>query len=160
MKGFIHYKCTRLQLLFIPFVLLYGCATAPETVSFQMSGMMQIPPSAKSVVEPRKINFVFQYEQVELTKNQRNRLLYLYDWQHGVIISYGKAKAESDYKALSIGHQRVQSVVQSLTENQEIIQITFDPRLPTDSVLIKEKLVNNKQLARDEANDSFENVRL
>jgi len=158
MKGFFHYKCTRLQLLLIPFVLLHGCATAPETVSFQMSGMTLNPPD-KTVVEPRKINFVFEYEQVELTKSQRNRLLYLFDWQHGVIISYGKAQADSDYKALSIGHQRVQSVVQSLTQNQEIIQITFDPQLPIDSVLIKEKL-DNPQLTRNEANDSFENIRL
>ena len=160
MKGLIHYKCTRLQLLIIPFLLLHGCATAPEAISIQMSGMTLITPPDKPTVQPRKLNFVFEYKQVKLTKSQRNRLLYLYDWQHGVIISYGKAKAESDYTSLSIGHQRVQSVVQSLTENQEVIQITFDPHLPIDSVLIEEKLINNNRLTTNEAIDLFENARL
>ncbi|MDX2321091.1 MAG: hypothetical protein QNK26_10920 [Moritella sp.] len=141
MKGFIHYKRTQVQLLFIALMLLHGCATAPEDISVQMSGMALMAPLDKPVVEPRKLNFVFEYKQVVLNKSQRNRLLYLYDWQHGAIISYGKAKAENDYSALSIGHQRVQAVVQSLTKNQQIMQINFDPRLPLDSVLIEEKLI-------------------
>jgi len=160
MEGCIHYKRTRLQLLIIPFVLLHGCATAPEAISIPMSGMTQITPPDKPVMEPRKLNFVFEYKQVTLTKSQRNRLLYLYDWQHGAIISYGKAKAESDYTALSIGHQRVQSVVQSLTKNQAVIQINFDPRLPIDSVLIEENLIENNEFTTNETVDSFENARL
>ena len=160
MKGLIHYKYTRLQLLFISFALLHGCATAPEAISIQMSGMTLITPPDKPAVQPRKLNFVFEYKQVKLTKSQRNRLLYLYDWQHGAIISYGKAKAESDYTSLSIGHQRVQSVVQSLTENQQVIQITFDPRLPIDSVLIEEKLIKNNRPTTNEVIDLFENARL
>ncbi|WP_017220052.1 hypothetical protein [Moritella dasanensis] len=160
MNGFMHYKRTRVQLLFMPLLLLYGCATAPTDMSMKMSGMTAVTPSNKVVVEPRKLNFSFEYKQVELTKSQRNRLLYLYDWQHGTVISYGKAKAENDYTALSIGHKRVQSIVQALTKNQQVIQINFDPSLPLDSVLIEEKLSKNKQLTRNNVLDLLESARL
>lgn len=160
MNRFMHYKRIRIQLFFIPFLLLYGCATAPYDMSTQMSGMTTIEPQNKVVVEPRKLNFAFEYKQVELTKGQRNRLLYLYDWQHGAVISYGKAKAENDYTALSIGHQRVASIVQALTKTEPVIQINFDPSLPLDSVLIEEKSPKNKPLTTNKVIDLLESARL
>ncbi|PKH06235.1 hypothetical protein [Moritella sp. Urea-trap-13] len=163
MNGLKHYKRIRVQLLLMPFLLLYGCATAPADMSLQMAGMTAITPidsADKPVVEPRKLNFAFEYKQVALTKGQRNRLLYLYDWRHGAIISYGKAKADNDYTALSIGHQRVQSIVQALTKNQQVIQVNFDPLLDLDSVLIEEKLPENRALTTKKAIDVLESARL
>lgn len=160
MNGFMHYQRTRVQLPFITCLWLYGCASAPVDMSIPMAGMAVISAPNKSAVAPRKLNFVFEYKQVTLTKSQRNRLLYLYDWQHGAIISYGKAKAKNAYTALSIGHQRVQSVVQALTTNQQVIQINFDPSLPLDSVLIEEKLINQQDLTANKVVGLLENARL
>ena len=148
MNGFIHYQRARVKLMFVPLVLLYGCASAPEDMSMEMAGQLtklsnntSANSANESAVTARKLNFVFEYKQVMLTDSQNKRLLYLYDWQNGAIISYGKAKAESDYAALSIGHQRVQSVIKALAKHNEVIRISYDPAVALDSVLIEENII-------------------
>lgn len=160
MKGFIYYKLTRMKLLIISLMLLVGCAGNPEQSSFFMGGIPQLAETADDIVEPRKLNFTFQYKQVELTKNQRNRLIYLYDWENGAIISYGKAKADNDYSALSIGHQRVQAVVKALDKNQHVTQINYDPTMHVDLVVIEETIPNNVQPPRDKSSGLLESTRL
>lgn len=148
MNGFIHYQRTLAKLMFVPLAFLYGCASAPEDMSIQMAGQLSAlsnnsstnasnNPDNESVVKARKLNFVFEYKQVVLTDRQNKRLLYLYDWKNGAIISYGKAKAENDYAALAIGHQRVQAVIKALVKHNEVVRISYDPALASDSVLIE-----------------------
>lgn len=139
MKGFIHYKSTFTLLIWISSILLNGCSSTPQEMSFNIPSALN-PPSDEAMQVPRKLNFVFEYKQVTLTDGQRKRLLYLYDWQHGANISYGKAKAANDYIALSIGHQRVQAVIEALANN-EVVNISYDPALAIDSVLIEENIV-------------------
>lgn len=161
MKGFIHYKLTRVQLLLMPFMLLYGCSSTPTVIPMGMTGIVSISePEKQDVVEPRKLSFAFEYKQIELTRGQRNRLLYLYDWQHGAIIRYGKAKAENDYTGLSIGHKRVQAVIQALTKNQEVIQISYDPTLVVDSMLIEEKIIKTIRATTNKPADLLDSTRL
>jgi len=122
-----------------------------------MAGIVSVSQPDKSKrIEPRKLNFTFEYKQIELNREQRNRLLYLYDWQHGAIISYGKAKAENDYTGLSIGHKRVQAVSQALAKNQEVLQVNYDPTLAADSVVIEEKVI----IATDKTTNLVEKSRL
>jgi len=145
MNGLIHYKRTLKQLMFVPLMLLYGCASAPEDMPLQMTAALIAPqnqPQEEAIVAARKLNFVFEYKQVTLTANQQKRLLYLYDWQDGTVISYGKASAENDYIALAIGHQRVHAVIKALDKNNKVIQINYDPTLAVDSVLIEENIIH------------------
>jgi len=161
MTRFVQHKRAPVQLLLMPFVLLYGCANSPSDISMAMLGTAPILQSDKPVVvEPRKLNFLFEYKQIELTRGQRNRLLYLYDWQHGMSIRYGKAKAENDYSSLSIGHQRVQAITQALTKNIAIIQINYDPTLAVDSMLIEEQIIQTTGLTPNKPAGLLESTRL
>ncbi|KXO07013.1 hypothetical protein AKG98_2788 [Moritella sp. JT01] len=126
-----------------------------------MMGIVSVSELDKpAIIEPRKLNFIFEYKQVELSREQRNRLLYLYDWQHGAIISYGKAKAENDYTGLFIGHKRVQAVSQALATNQEILQVNYDPTLAADSVVVEENIIQTRRITTDKTTDLVENSRL
>jgi len=161
MTGSVQHKRTPVQLLLMPFLLLYGCTNSPSDISMAMSGTASILQSDKSaIVAPRKLKFTFEYRQIELTRGQRNRLLYLYDWQHGVSISYGKAKAENDYSSLSIGHQRVQAITQALTKHIGVIQINYDPTLAVDSMLIEEQLMQTTGLTTAKPAGLLESTRL
>jgi len=161
MKGFIHLKLTRIQLLCMPLALLYGCASSPTVIPMAMAGItLASVPETSVLIEPRKLNFVFEYKQVALSREQRNKLLYLYDWQSGAIITYGKAKAENDYSGLSIGHQRAQAVIKALSKNQEIIQIKYDPTLIADSVVIEEKVIQDTHITTSKSAGLLESTRL
>lgn len=168
MNGFIHYQRTLVKLMFAPLVLLYGCASAPEDISIQMAGQLSAlsnnsdnsSTDNESTVTARKLNFVFEYKQVMLTESQNKRLLYLYDWQNGAIISYGKAKAENDYAALAIGHQRVQSVIKALVKHNKVVRISYDPTLASDSVLIEENVIQTTGVSTQEPVGLLKSARL
>jgi len=161
MKGLIHNKYRGIALLFVTLISQFGCANSPTVIPMAMIGIASVSERDKpAVVEPRKLNFIFEYKQVELSREQRNQLLYLYDWQHGAIISYGKAKAENDYTGLLIGHKRVQAVSQALAKNQEIRQVNYDPKLAADSVVVKENIVQTTRIDTDKKTDLVENSRL
>ncbi len=161
MNGFIHYKLIRVQLLLMPLMLLYGCVNSPTVIPMAMPGIASISALGKpAVVEPRTLNFIFEYKQIELTREQRNQLLSLYDWQHGAIISYGKVKSANDYMGLSIGHKRVQAVIQALAKHQEVIKISYDPTLVVDSMLIEEKIVKATHVTTNKPVGLIESTRL
>ncbi|QUM80681.1 hypothetical protein HWV01_10520 [Moritella sp. 5] len=161
MKGLIQNKYRGTALLFVTLISQFGCANSPTVIPMAMIGIASLSERGKSaVIEPRKLNFIFEYKQVELSREQRNQLLYLYDWQHGAIISYGKAKAENDYTGLFIGHKRVQAVSQALAKNQVILQVNYDPTLAEDSVVVKENIVQTTRIATDKKTDLVENSRL
>lgn len=111
-------------------------------------------------VEPRTLNFTFEDKQIELTKEQRNRLLYLYDWKDGAIITYGKAKAENDYIGLSLGHKRVQVLSQSLNMDKDLIKISYDPSLVVDSVIIEERIIQEARVTTEQTTGLLEGTRL
>ena len=161
MKGLIQNKYRRTVLLFVTLLSLYGCANSPTVIPMAMTGIVSVSdPDKPAIIEPRKLSFIFEYKQVELNREQRNRLLYLYDWQHGAIISYGKARAENDYTGLFIGHKRVQAVSQALAKNQEILQVNYDPTLAVDSVVVEEHIIPTTRIATDKTTDLVESSRL
>jgi len=174
MNGFIYYQRTLVKLMFVPLVLLYGCASAPEDMSMEMAGQLtgqltelsnntsdnSANESAVTAVTARKLNFMFEYKQVMLTDSQNKRLLYLYDWQNGALISYGKAKAENDYAALAIGHQRVQAVIKALVKHNKVIRISYDPALAFDSVLIEENIIQTTGVSTQEPVGLLKSARL
>jgi len=161
MKGFIQNKHIRTVLLFVTLISQYGCSNSPTVIPMAMTGIVSVSDPDKSEgIEPRKLNFTFEYKQVELSREQRNQLLYLYDWPHGAIISYGKAKAENAYAGLSIGHKRVQAVSQALANSQQVLEVNYDPTLAADSVLIEEKIIQTIRISADNRTDLVESSRL
>lgn len=102
-----------------------------------------LPTLNKDILKPtertvaKKLQLIYGYKEVELTSKNRKKLLYLYDWQQGVAVNYGQAKAKDEYMAVSIGHQRVQHLKRYF-KNHKVVAVTYDPSLPKDTLLIIE----------------------
>lgn len=121
--------------------ILGGCSASNNShlqegeltaLSFTESGLID-------QFEPKKLSFKYEYEQIDLNKHQMNQLLYLYDWDTGVNLKYGKASADSEYKSLAIGHKRMKSLEKALIQNDHSIKgIAFEPNLSSDAVIITE----------------------
>lgn len=125
--------------------LLAGCTANDSSISeTEMAiGMAGLENVLTDQFEPKQLNFKFEYEQVDLNKHQKNKLLYLYDWNTGVTLTYGKARANTNYMSLALGHKRIKSLEALLKNSSHNIKgIYYDPTLSADAVIVTE-FVNN-----------------
>lgn len=129
----------RVLLIVTACLFISACSQDYKVGSTSATGFNTVEMQVNRTLKAKKLQLTYAYKEIVLTSQNQKKLLYLFDWQQGVIVNYGKAKAKDEYTALSIGHQRVKQL-ETYFKRHRIVTITYDPSLPKDSLLIVEYL--------------------